>query len=133
MSLSSLKSSSSLDLSEDVSLIASDEVAEAVVTSNDFIAKSVRRKLENCTNSSDKLASRSVGYSSWRIFALSTTSSTERSLSFRRKPNLAAIPVYAPSRFRNSASILSIMTRNVSVWNLLAGVCDSSGADAGSS
>ena len=38
------------------------------------------------------LASRSVGYSSWRIFALSTTSSTERSLSFRRKPNLAAIP-----------------------------------------
>ena len=52
---------------------------------------------------------------------------------FRREPNRAAIPAYAPSRFFNSALTLSMITRNAPVRNLSTGVCVNSGAVPGSS
>ena len=59
-------------------------------------------------------------YGSWRLCALVTNWSSGRSLSFCKKPNLLAIPVCATSLFCNSTLILSIITRNVPVRNLLA-------------
>ena len=47
----------SLTVMEEVAVIAVD-----AVISNHFFPKSVLRKLENCNNSSGRLASRSVGY-----------------------------------------------------------------------
>ena len=85
--------------------MAAEEVAG--IASNDFFTNSVLRKLENCNSSSGRVASKSVGYA--YFFAQSITYSFGRSLSFRKKPNLAAITEYAPSRFCNSPAILILL------------------------
>ena len=88
-----MSSSSSDSLPEDLSISVT---AEDVVASYDFLANSVLRKPENCDNSSGRQASKSIGYASWRLFALWITSSSGRSL-FRRKPDFEAIPKFFKS------------------------------------